>query len=433
MYPCFLVLFVFLLFITGCNYSDSSNAKEKCVINERSLQCNGGYSYWISPLYSLSDSVLAITGVAKENNKSQQWVVFLNDDLTEIYHQFSFEARFISDEHNAPAVLALKQGKWIVARTGHNDTFSGSGIVEVTIFNKELNVERSLDLKTKSGSTYVQLVEVNDSLYLLTRDTSESWGAFISNDGGDSWLKWQALALPEGLRTYVLIEKERKATEIYERIIIHKGNHPIHNQQTIAYSYLDLDDYDPALQTDKAVSFDDDNIKSNNDYNIQLSQQSPYSTNIRLLDSYNKENNLCHLYSTINRTTNKWKLNILTKSASNSSSHLVTNKNYFLGSYSGILGEGSYITGASIKVCNLFDGGQIEVFVSHEINNTYHISVVSLDYQTGEILSTEHLYSTKNQLYRPVYIEELDYIMFNEASYWESYESWKAKQVVIPL
>lgn len=424
-----LVISIFFFSLLGCNSSNSkTETKVNCVITDQQVQCNGGYSYWIGSLYAVSNNVIAITGVVKSGGKSQQWISFFNSDLSELYKQHSFKQLFKADEHNAPAVIALDNNQWLVARTGHNDTFAGQGIIEITLFNEQFNVTSAVELNTKNGATYAQLVEANNKVYLLTRDTSASWGVFISEDNGLNWSNWQPVVLPVGYRTYAFIEKENNPGTEYERIIMHSGNHPLDNQQTIAYSYLDLAKNDPSILSNKSINIGNVTAKSNDNYNIQLLKNNADSTHIRFLDGYNKENNLCHLYSIQEPVTGNWQLNVV------NTAHGAENKNnYVVGNFSGVLGDNSYITGASIKTCNLFDGGAIEVLVSHEVNGTYYISLVSLDAQTGEQLNTENVYSSNKQLYRPVYIKELNYIMFNEAENWNDYENWLATQLIIAL
>jgi len=57
--------FVLLFLLFGCN--TSSTEKICTVANEQTLTCNGGYSYWINPLYATSADVLAVSGVKKSN------------------------------------------------------------------------------------------------------------------------------------------------------------------------------------------------------------------------------------------------------------------------------------------------------------------------------------------------------------------------------
>jgi len=48
-------------------------------------------------------------------------------------------------------------------------------------------------------------------------------------------------------------------------------------------------------------------------------------------------------------------------------------------------------------------------------------------------LSENVLYTSEKKLYRPVFIKEFNYVMFNEAEYWHTYEDWLANQIIIKL
>ena len=73
------------------------------------------------------------------------------------------------------------------------------------------------------------------------------------------------------------------------------------------------------------------------------------------------------------------------------------------------------------------------VTAKQENTNKYQLLLVSLDAQTGTLLSETILYTSEKTLYRPVFIDDLNYVMFNEAEYWNSYENWLANQMIIKL
>jgi len=432
LFPCQLfsvsLCFTLSLVLFGCNTSDKYPI---CTINsEQTLSCNGGYSYWIGDVYATASEVLAITGVSRSKNRSNQWIAFVNNDLSEVIADHQFNNLYYADEHNAPAVIALPKNQWLVARTGHNDTFdNGQGIIEVTLFDQKFEPQPSHTLRTVSGSSYVQLVKANNKLYLLTRDTNEGWGVFISDDLATTWSDWQAIKLPPG-RKYALIKKENRSGQNYERIILSTSNHPLDHDQQISYSYMDLAIDDPMRELTEDIRLG--KAKESNSFNSLLQVSSETSSNIRLLDVYNDNNSSCHLYSSQNdlKYKEKWQLNIIARNVASEST--VT---YEVGNFSGVLGDNAYITGASIKSCHYVDGDSIDVLVTSELEESAKstLSLISLDAQTGVVLSEHIIYSSDKKLYRPVYIEELNYVMFNEAEYWKDYENWSANQIIVKL
>jgi len=420
--------FVLLFLLFGCN--TSSTEKICTVANEQTLTCNGGYSYWINPLYATSADVLAVSGVKKSNYYSQQWLVFLRSDLSEVILEHHFSKQFKADEHNAPAIIALKQGQWLTARTGHNNlSVDQKGVIEVTLFDNDLSVVQSINLEIENGSTYAQFVSAETKIYLLTRDKQNGWGVFISRDDGITWSDWQIINNSSG-RIYSLLRKENRSGQSFERVILHTAVHPLENNQNIAYSYLDLNIDDPLRELIGDIRFGKEQV--NNSFNSQLQVSSVSSTNIRLLDVYNDNDSLCHLYSSQNNVEqqDKWQLNIMAKKIDSD-----FKVNYTVGNFSGVLGDNVYITGASIKSCHYVDGDTIDVFVTAKQENTnkYQLLLVSLDAQTGTLLSETILYTSEKTLYRPVFIDDLNYVMFNEAEYWNSYENWLANQMIIKL
>jgi hypothetical protein len=430
----FLRLFtIFLCFflsfaLSGCNSSDKDPI---CTIgSEQALSCNGGYSYWINPLYGISEDVLAITGVKKNRGSSQQWLTFLSSDLSTIIVEHRFSNQFKADEHNAPAVIALSEGRWLAARTGHNDlSVDLRGIIEVTLFNNDLTVSKSVTLETDAGSTYSQLAIAEGKVYLLTRDKFKGWGVFVSNDEGATWSDWEIINQTSG-RKYALMKTENRSDQAFERIILNTANHPLEPYQNIAYSYMDLTIDDPlkVISGDIAIGKDVASIS----FKSQFQVSSDLNSNIRLLDVYNDNDSICHLYSSQNdlEDDDKWQLKLITKNVNSESS-----ATYSVGSFNGVLGNNAYITGASIKSCHYVDGDSIDVLVTSNIEQTSQssLSLITLDAQTGNVLSENVLYSSDKKLYRPIFIKGLNYVMFNEAEYWNTYEDWLANQKIIKL
>jgi len=423
----FILVLLCFASLNGCKTSEVT--APKCSLSEQMVACNGGFGYWIGDVFSSSDSALAITGVIKDGHKSKQWIAFFDRELNTVLAEHSFENLFRPDEHNAPAVLSLDNNEWLVARTGHDDTIYGKqDAIEITHFDVDYKVSHQQILRTETGATYAQLQKANGSLYLLTRDTKMGWGIFTSLDSGISWSIWQAVNLPAGI-AYALLKKENVLGAEFERLILHSGNHPIDNKQTIAYSYFDLNINDPKLTEDNNQNVGDIVDRSNANFNVLHSLITKSSTETRFLDAYNRENNICHLYSSATNETNVWQLNVLVSGENKSI------KNYLVGNFTGMLGDNKYITGASIKGCQNYNGGLIELLVAHKVDNgqRYQIDTINIDAQSGDVLSIDNLYSSLKALYRPVYIEELNYVMFNESEYWHTYENWQAAQKIIKL
>ena len=92
-----------------------------------------------------------------------------------------------SDEHNAPSVCILEDGRIIVAYTGHNVTHVKYRITknpyDIYSFGKEQTVEYG------GRASYVQLFEnlSRDELWLFSRVDSVSWQFRYSKDHGKSW------------------------------------------------------------------------------------------------------------------------------------------------------------------------------------------------------------------------------------------------------
>lgn len=424
---------LFILIITfsiqSCNTNDSNSICD--ITKEKSLLCNGGYSYWISQLAVESNNVIAMTGVYKADIKSRQWVVFVERDLSKVLAEIKFKERYKADEHNAPAVLHLDDGSWIVARTGHNDIFSlGRGLIELSFIDQKFRVTRDLKLFLENGASYTQLLEANDVLYLLTRDTKNGWGMFTSNDYGGTWSEWSAINLPKG-RNYVLLTKDASAEYPYEKLVLNIGKHPLDDNQNIAFSYLDYSADGLKLKSENGgllTKFD------SNGFISQLLINQETSTRTRFLDAQLNNQGICHLYSTkhnlVETETETWDLNIVVRK-----DVTAPKRDYFIGEFQGVLGNSAYIIGASIKRCNLNDGESIEVLVTHKdlVTSEYVLSLILIDAQTGIRLDSHVVYRSEKVLYRPQYIKATNHVMFNEAIYWNTYENWSANQILMSL
>lgn len=86
----------------------------------------------------------------------------------------------------------MNNQSWIVARTGHNERFNGTkGRLYVHVLTRDetqqYQISAPKELFVENGATYAQLAQINDSIYLLSRDVDDGWGYFISNDKGATW------------------------------------------------------------------------------------------------------------------------------------------------------------------------------------------------------------------------------------------------------
>ncbi len=421
----FLLVFLFSLGLASCN---SSSDSEYCFTSDNSIECDGGYSYWINDITSVSNGVVAISGVKDHKRSSQQWVSFFSDDLSKKLAEIPFARNFYADEHNAPAVLALNNGNWLIVRTGHNDTFENNqGRLYVYSVDNKFEISNEVRLSTKNGATYAQLVETNGFVHLLTRDSHKGWGYFVSYDQGVTWGDWQPLWPDKGHR-YISMQKFNSLQSSDEQVIFNIGHHPTDKIQNIGYliGKNSIDGKSLVTNGDNQI----DHAKAKSEVEFSLSQQSDLASNIRFLDAKNESDNVCHLYSTLNSADNSWQLNATGHNIAQETTH-----NFDLGRYFGVLGESTYVNGASIGHCRLDEGEQLEVFVAHQEQGSqdFLISRVYVDVQSGDILNVEEVVRSEKQLYRPVYIRELNYLMFNEAEYWRTYERWQALQKVIKL
>ena len=68
----FLLTVLSLIFTTACD--DERVTRPDCVLNEQGVTCNGGYSYWASPLYASKGDVVAITGVIRNNTNAKRLI-----------------------------------------------------------------------------------------------------------------------------------------------------------------------------------------------------------------------------------------------------------------------------------------------------------------------------------------------------------------------
>lgn len=415
------------LLLLGCN---ESNETSQCSVAQESINCNGGYSYWINDLAVASNGVLAISGVNDHKRASLQWVSFFSADLTTKLAELAFARNFYADEHNAPAILAINDGGWLIVRTGHNDTFeNGNGKLYVYSVSEEFEIVDETQLFTESGASYAQLVQAHDNVYLLTRDTQKGWGTFTSSDNGKTWSQWQPLWQESG-RRYMSLQNFTRDDLGNEQLLLNVGHHPIDVVQKIGYlllstSGLSVSSQINALVTPSGLSLSHE--EAGNDVTLSLMQNNGARSNIRFLDAATKNDNICHLYSKLN---NNWQLALVAHDLDNKQSY-----EFSLGSYQGVLNDSSYVLGASIGQCNLHAGELLDVFVAHQEqdSNDYIIEQVFIDVQSGAITAREEITRSKKQLYRPVYIEALNYLMFNEAEYWHSYDRWQATQKVIKL
>jgi hypothetical protein len=175
------------------------------------------------------------------------------------------------------------------------------------------------------------------------------------------------------------------------------------------------------------LPLDDDKI--NEELITSYFKKNTRASNIRLLDSANSQHFVCHLYSQLNTKTNDWQLFL-------SGHNLNTNitEHYFIGDFSGVLSDTSYVNGATIGSCTLNPSDEFDVFVASfdAAINSYFIEQVFVDIQSGNSRS-EVIIKSVNQLYRPQYVSEHNYLMFNESLSWQNYQQWQANQRVIKL
>jgi len=420
---------IFVMFLlSSCKSSDKSD--EICDAIDETIICNGGYSYWVNDITAVSNGVVAISGVNEQKRSSQQWVSFFTQDLSEKLAEIPFARDFYVDEHNAPAILGNDDGTWLVVRTGHNDIFEqGRGKLFVHSISENFELTNEVQLSTENGATYAQLVKVNGSIHLLTRDSHNGWGLFISADKGESWSQWQALWHEAGHR-YISMDNFGLDEVGNEQLIFNIGHHPTDKKQKIGYLVAKENNQSMtiALSTSSDILLDNSTVAS--EVNVSIQQNEGVSSNIRFLDAVSQNAQVCHLYSKLDTDNDLWELNITTHNI-----NLNKTFKYNIGTFAGVLGDSSYVNGASIGNCLLNDGEQIDVFIaSHEIDkNEYVIERVFIDVQSGVILTREEVIRSKKQLYRPEYIQELNYLMFNEAEFWKDYGDWKATQKVIKL
>lgn len=399
--------------ITSCN---SDTDKPICEKTDIGAICNGGYSYWIGDVYATSETTLAITGVNRSGAKSQQWVAFIDQVGASEARVHEFSKIYVADEHNAPAVVKLDEG-WLVARTGHNDEFSaGQGLIQLAYFDEALNLTLEQELFLANGATYAQLLDISGDIYLLTRDKELGWGIFVKSEGDQDWSPWSRLKLSPG-RNYVLMDKA--PIDASENILLTLAKHPLDLDQEIIHTLIfaaELQARGELLDLNKASKpITEFSIKNVN------------ATNIRLLDVKVRDQSTCHLRSM--RVGSNWRL---TLQVTESSDPNLQPRHLELGAYSGMLGGNVYITGASIKQCASADGELVKVLVTHQVeSDLYQLSELAVDVQTGEIVEKTLLYNSTRQLYRPIYIPQFDKVMFNEAEYWNTYENWRASQIIM--
>ena len=352
-----------------------------------------------------------------------QWVSFFSADLANHLGEISFPLNYQSDEHNAPAVLAKQDGSWLVARTGHGETLGNEqGEIDVYHVSAQFEIVEKDKLILPSGATYVQLAQLDEQLYLMSRDDEQGWGMFVSEDNGKNWSGWLPLGQISG-RAYMLMQTENFSQSEYPGLVFHLARHPLDDIQELSTVLLK-----PELQHR-------DDLGLKNALLQQTTERIYYNDkneNIRLLSALNREQNICYLYSDFYAASadKHWDLHFIGQDPDRNDSI-----NLAIGQYVGRLGQTDYVTGASLKSCDLDEGGMIELFVAHQStdSDSYQITSLILDSQTGNVVSEESLYQSENILYRPVYIPELDYLMFNETKEWHSYKDWQATQRVVKL
>lgn len=95
-----------------------------------------------------------------------------------------------ADEHNAPSICVLENGKIIVAYTGHGET----GYLKCRITEKPFDIfsfGTEITLPYKGSVTYAQIFEnsKNNQLWLFTRVDGSSWEFRYSEDEAKTWSK----------------------------------------------------------------------------------------------------------------------------------------------------------------------------------------------------------------------------------------------------
>ncbi|WP_282064788.1 hypothetical protein [Vibrio rotiferianus] len=387
-----------LAFISGCNSQTSPSqelddavlpppSKYCKVTNVDSLVCDGGYSWWTEPLLDITDGKIALTGVGVEEGKSIQWITLFDTKKRTLY-TYEYPRYYASDEHNTPSVIH-HDGYWWSAVTGHSELSSSKGnIVTLYKFDQSLTIVDQIEFTLPNAASYSQLMVVDGLLVIGTRDRDRGWGLLSTKTG--EWYRFGTHGL-----NYQLMNAQSPnvgSTSSY---------HPKHTYQAIGSRVLELDQegrLNRLVEKNEVVST---------------------SEAARLLSRVRDEKGTgCALYSELN-ADNSWSLFI----ASIESDYIQNTQ--FLGTFWGMLGEktnpsfnGKYILGGSLVDCQT-------AIVASKQEEQYTLTLESL---TEDSIV---LYESERELYRP--LVENGYVMFNEASFWNSYSDYSARQYVLPL
>lgn len=414
------ICLVLILLLIGCNDSIDKSA--------------GGYSWWSGPYISATDEPdesYYMTGVYEKDNLSYQWVAKVDVDDK---NQLSISKKrvifneFTGDEHNALAVVS-HNGNIVIALTGHAEK-KDNLMDRIYIYQgKTIDSLTQIEIGTIGPPSYVQLVSVENDIILFSRIGLIGLSYMTSSDNGKTWSDWKKI-MPRSLYAKVEYNKVRAELDFYI------GVHPTANQQYIK-TIRAIYDGNSIKSYKEDAYLESGSIKSSK---LDIIKEFPKEKSARILSHYSGDSKLVlyaeHLKPGSNNLTKDWQLNIAIQRDTSVPWKIFTLKESItgvLGSRASALNVGYYVYGGDIEYLG---NNLVSIFYAEKNDGVYRISEIVYDFQFNNIIEEKVIVESEHELYRPlIFNSKFDrrLLMYNEASSWENYFSWRSKQIIKPL
>ena len=398
-----------------------------CFNSDNPPPLNGGYSWWSGPYVAnvpQTNNQFYITGTNRKGSKGQQWVaqIEVSESQVEVIQRVNLNTMFKHDEHNAPAVINTPNQHIIIAATGHANVDNESKNRVIVYHGNDLNSLVEHELLTPHNVTYVQLLLLGNRVVLFSRLSEGGFHYSYTQDDGKSWSPWR----PFIQSSYVKLTPDAN----HQALTAFIGSHPGSSQNKVSYTTAS---FNPVTEQFGIGPLKRPYINANELQAVYSPEQNKAT---RILDA--KSNALAGyaLISQHNITNSNDTWDLLLMKVENDEVTTFSIKNNLkgvLGKRNHPLNTGFYVLGASILNIGHSD---IQLVIASKTEEDYTITRLRYDLQAGNVTEEDTIYTSNSTLYRPiVFIGENNqaYVMFNEASFWNTYIDWVAEQKIVPL
>lgn len=196
---------------------------------------NNIWTWWIYPLAQQRKDKTFFTSV---DNNGNYYVNSFNHVSKEYVRVHLFNG--YADDHNAPSINFLNNGRPIIFYTQHNT----DNLIRYRIGNDPFTIENlgpERTFTTNQPITYTQsYVDNIGDIHLFTRRANTGWYYLRSKDNGNTWGTFRTLQIENSGQFYLKI-KPRMADDGVEQIRMVFTGHPQNSpHQAIYYCYMNL-------------------------------------------------------------------------------------------------------------------------------------------------------------------------------------------------